>query len=235
MTYKALFSDVQRLLSLPETGMGYQIFEARRPGKSRTDRFLAYNSDLILDFDISFAEFRQKVMTEGYSKMLERSEHLHIETQSIFLFSRERVFEEQSVNYSKKLKHNRNSGEKGANESTIEYSNGKKVFVRLSAFEKDKRVDFVNKRLREGSFTTTDNDYILCLTTNDDPVDRYALANDDTIKWAFYIRPTINDPLQRGVAQPAFGHDGGGIEVYFEMGTSANTYLSAKPYGKWQE
>jgi len=103
--------------------------------------------------------------------------------------------------------------------------------VRLSAYENDKRIDFEKKRLKDGTYTTTLYDYISCVKTKDDPVDRYALPNDETIKWAFYVQPKSNDTLQRGIVQPAFGHAGGGIEAYFENGTAENTYLLKKQYG----
>jgi hypothetical protein len=61
---------------------------------------------------------------------------------------------------------------------------------------------------------------------------RYALPNDEQIQWAFYIRPKVGDTLQRGVVQPAYGHDGGGIEAYFENGTSDDTYFDKKEYGE---
>lgn len=66
----------------------------------------------------------------------------------------------------------------------------------------------------------------------DDPIDRYALPNDEIIKWAFYIQPKKDDILQRGIVQPAFGHDGGGLEVFFEYGTSEKSYFDKRPYGK---
>jgi len=52
------------------------------------------------------------------------------------------------------------------------------------------------------------------------------------IKWAFYILPKKDDSLQRGIVQPAFDHDGGGIEAYFENGTSNQTFLEKRAYGK---
>ncbi len=95
-----------------------------------------------------------------------------------------------------------------------------------------KRIDSVNKKLKPGSFTTTEQDYKDCVATNDEPIDRYALPNDESIKWAFYIKPKTSDILQRGIVQPAFDHEGGGIEAYFENGTSNGTYYLKKTYGQ---
>jgi hypothetical protein len=87
-------------------------------------------------------------------------------------------------------------------------------------------------KLKPGSFTTTFNDYSDCVSTNDEPIDRYALPNDENINWAFYIKPKSIDVLQKGIVQPAFNHEGGGIEAYFENGTSENTYLVKREYEK---
>jgi hypothetical protein len=106
------------------------------------------------------------------------------------------------------------------------------LFVRLSVYENDHRIDFTMKRLKKGTYTTTCQDYKDCVDYKDDPIDRYALPNDDPVKWAFYIQPKNTDELQRGIVQPAFGHEGGGIEAFFENGTSVNTYLAKKPYGQ---
>ena len=86
--------------------------------------------------------------------------------------------------------------------------------------------------MKPGTFTTTFEDYGDCITTNDDPIDRYALPNDEKIKWSFFIQPKNIDILQKGIVQPAFGHQGGGIEAYFEKGTSENTYALKREYGK---
>lgn len=89
----------------------------------------------------------------------------------------------------------------------------------------------MNKKLKPGSFTTTEQDYKDCISTMDDPIDRYAIPNDEPIKWSFYIKPKSSNILQRGIVQPAFEHLGGGIEVYFENGTSNDTFLHKKSYG----
>ncbi len=133
---------------------------------------------------------------------------------------------------SKRKDKERQSGGKGATDNSGENADGKEMFVRLSAYENDKRIDFNNKKLKPGTYTTTKVDYLTCVRVADDPIDRYALPNDEEIKWSFYVQPKTNDFLQRGIVQPAFGHDGGGIEVYFENGTPNNTYLDKKSYGK---
>ena len=124
----------------------------------------------------------------------------------------------------------KNDNEKGALDNRVESADGNEIFVRLSAFDDDKRIDKVNKCLRPGSFTTTEVDYVDCKLINDKPVERYALPNNDEIKFAFYIKPIISDTLQRGIVQPANWKRGGGKEVYFAKGTAIGTFFKQTPY-----
>ena len=83
--------------------------------------------------------------------------------------------------------------------------------------------------MRPGSFTTMLDDYLKCKTSNSDPVDRYALPNNDIIKYAFHIKPVKTDTLQRGIVQPANGKRGGGKEAYFAKGTAIGTFIKQTP------
>jgi hypothetical protein len=76
-----------------------------------------------------------------------------------------------------------------------------------------------------GSYTTTWLDYISCLSGKYNPVDRYALPNNDEIKFVFHIQPKKTDTLQRGIVQEANGKSGGGEEAYFAKGTAPGTFL----------
>jgi hypothetical protein len=240
MIYKVNFLDTSKFLNLPETGMGYQIFDSVIYGSTIKKRYLVYNADLILDFDKSFAESKKQVFSRNYNSLLSEVKTLKIDFNDIKILNKSQLtdtVQNLSLKFnmmnevSKKNKH-RYYGGKAANDSAKEYANGDEEFVRLSAFEEDKRIDNVRKRLKEFSYATTRKDYLDCINYFDDPVDRYALPNDDKIKWCFYIKPKIKDNLQRGIVQPAFGHEGGGIEGYFENGTSNETFLYKKEYGK---
>ena len=128
------------------------------------------------------------------------------------------------------LNENKNQNEGAAIDNPVENANGEEIFVRLSAFDDDKRIDKINKCLRPGSYTTTMDDYLKCKASNDDPVERYALPNDDKIKFAFHIQPKKTDTLQRGTVQPANGKRGGGKEAYFANGTANGTFIKQTPY-----
>jgi hypothetical protein len=232
MIYKAYSTDTNKLISLPETGMGYQVIDGQLTGSSTTKRYVVYNADLIVDLDDDFIRNKQLIIVRGYTLISNAASLLNLKTESIKLMTKRSLYESISLSQTKINVNNRHSGGKGAIDSPKENADGKEFFVRLSAYQNDKRIDFVKNRLKEGSFTTTLNDYLSCVRTKDDPIDRYALPNDETIKWSFYIQPKLNDSLQRGIVQPAFGQQGGGIEAYFESGTSENTYSMTKPYGE---
>jgi hypothetical protein len=232
MIYKLYAADSLNLLSSPETGMGYQIINASEYGKTQIKNYIVYNSELVVDIDSDFQSNKRKIITEGFKTILNKSSQLILETKSIKVYGQSAVREQKVLSLNNKVNKKRHSGGNGAIDNPKEYANGTDYYVRLSAYEDDKRIDFQNKKLKPGSYTTTFLDYNDCVSTNDDPVDRYALPNDEKIKWAFFIKPKSYDTLQKGIVQPAFDHEGGGIEAYFENGTSNETYLLKKEYGK---
>jgi hypothetical protein len=231
MIYKIYPQDANTLLEQQETGMGYQIVEARQYNRVNSKRMVVYNTQLAVDLDENFNVNRNKIIKEGFTVMLAKVEELMLETDSIKIIPHSQLNETVQLSSTQKILFSRHSGGKGATDSPKENASGNENFVRLSAFENDRRIDIINKRLKPGTFTTTEVDYRQCLSKDDDPVDRYALPNNDKIEWAFYIRPKSNDQLQRGIVQPAFGHTGGGIEAFFENGTSNFTYFLKKKYG----
>jgi hypothetical protein len=220
------------LLHRPETGVGYQIVDAVVFPEFISTRFVVYNSELAINLDTEFEYYKYIIFRDGYLNVINARSTLAITLRSFVLVKG--LKPEKPIDIPVDLIKNkqRHQGDKGAKENPVEYANGKELFIRLSAYENDKRIDFEKKRLRPGSFTTTEKDYGICILVNDDPVDRYALPNDEQIKFAFYIQPKVGDILQRGIVQPAFNHYGGGIEAYFENGTSDNTYLFRRDYGK---
>lgn len=231
MIYKAWDSEIERFLLLPETGMGYQVIEAKRYGKPYKEKFIVYYSQVIVEYENTY-ELKKRIRAQSFSEILNEAIFLTLETSSVSLVPKSFLLERRTLSENKEKYKHRHSGGKGAKENQKENADGKEIFVRLSAFINDKRIDFNNKKLKAGSYTTTGADYKDCVNYSDDPIDRYALPNDDPIKLAFYIQPRSIDELQRGIVQPAFGHEGGGIEAYFENGTSDGTFLEAREYGK---
>jgi hypothetical protein len=228
MIFKAQSQFSQTLLALSETGMGYQIIDAKRQGRNAMDRFIVYNSELIVDLDNNFNIYKRQIALESYTKMFSQSSFIALESPTLVrrsALSNVRMFSESSMNNK-----GRHSGGTGAVSNAAIYANGTDLFVRLSAYADDKRIDFVKMRLKDGTYTTTETDYLTCKRYHDDPVDRYALPNDETIKWAFFVKPKSSDKYRPGIVQPANNHNGGGIEALFDNGTSDGTYIERKPY-----
>lgn len=232
MLYRIYRQDAETLSEKPESGMGYQIVTASQYERTQIRKFIVYNTNLAIELDSDFLYYRKKIINEGYINMLNSVEEIMLETNSITVLDQSSFRHDIKIPDFKKKQNKRLSGGRGATDSPKEYANGRDQFVRISAYEDDKRIDLEKRRLKPGSFSTTLNDYNDCVSTNDDPIDRYALPNDEGIKWSFYIRPASGDILQKGIVQPAFNHLGGGIEAYFDRGTSAGTYLYRRDYGK---
>lgn len=220
MYFKLSTSQENNLLNQPETGMGYQIVEASKAGHYTREKFLVLNSEIVIEMNGYQDANVRKVINEGISSIKAGANYITLNSVAVLNETQIR----NAVNESKSEK------ESGAIDNAVENANGEEIFVRLSAFDNDRRVDKINKCLRTGSFTTTKDDYDKCKTTNDDPVERYALPNNDEIKFAFHIQPEKADSLQRGIVQPANGKRGDGKEAYFANGTAAGTFLKQTAY-----
>lgn len=220
MYYRLSLSQENDLLNQPETGMGYQVVEASMAGSYVREKFLVLNSEVVIEMNTNINENVRKVVNEGIYSIKNSADVITLNAISVL---NEKQFR-NLVNESK------NESEKGAIDSPVINASGEENFVRLSAFDNDKRIDITNRCLRPGSFTTTKEDYLKCKTTNDDPIERYALPNNDLIKFAFHIKPLKIDTLQSGIVQPANEKRGGGKETYFENGTAKGTFLEQTPY-----
>lgn len=228
MIYKASSSFTDELLKLPETGMGYQIIDAKKYGHISKNRFMVYNGKIIVDYDNDFNIYKRLIVLEGFAQMFGKSEYLTLDSPTLVsrsVVSNVRMLSENSMSI-----RTRNKGVIGASDSPKIYANGTDVYVRLSHYEDDIRVDMINRKLKPGSYATTKTDYLTCKASNDDPIDRYALPSDEIIQWAFEIQPKPFDQLRLGIVQPANNRNGGGVEALFDDGTSNETLIVKHAY-----
>lgn len=220
MICKLVEHQQTELLQLPETGMGYQIIEAKLHSFSTPKKYVVFNSEVAVDTDVNLDYYSRELYAKGIEKIKGQLDTMPFASFELLTARQKaRLFSDNKPHKSK-----------GAKENPKEKANGTEMFVRLSAYENDRRIDFESKKLKPESYTTTLKDYLECKAIGDDPIARYALPNNEEIKWAFHIRPKYGDILQRGIVQPAFEHDGGGEEAYFEYGTSINTLLKKATY-----
>lgn len=220
MFFKLSRSQEIDLLNQPETGMGYQIVEAHKAGTYLREKFVVLNSEIAIEINGYEDGHIRTVKNEGILSIKASAKLITLNSINVL---NENQFRNQAND-------SKDKSENGAIDNSVESANGNEMFVRLSAFDDDKRIDKINNCLRSGSFTTTEDDYIICKYIEDDPVERYALPNNDEIKFAFYIQPVKSDTLQRGRVQPANGKRGGGKEAYFEKGTAKGTFLKQTEY-----
>ena len=220
MYFKLSASQENYLLNQPETGMGYQVVEAIKTGSYTREKFLVLNSEVVIEMNTYTNDNVRMVINEGTDSIKAKASIITLNSTSVFN-------EKQFRNL---VSESKNEDERGVIENPVVNADGEEIFVRLSAFNNDRRVDKINMCLRPGSYTTTLIDYMSCKTTEDDSVERYALPNNDEVKYAFHIQPKKIDTLQRGKVQPANGKRGGGKEVYFAKGTGVGTFIKQIPY-----
>ncbi|MFL5773025.1 MAG: hypothetical protein ACJ75F_07705 [Flavisolibacter sp.] len=213
MIYLIKPEQQQELLRLPETGMGYQVINASISNSYTRKKYLVLNSEIAIDLDDTTDENIKKLMSEGILTIKRNApdiefKDLHIDTEFNMVDEPIQIY-----------------GNKGAIENPKQTATGTEKLVRLSAFEHDKRLDTIYKRLRPGSYTTSYDNYKMCKSKKMDPVSLYALPDTRPVEWVFHIQPKANDEFQYGTVQPANGKKGGGEEYFFWNGTSENTYL----------
>jgi hypothetical protein len=211
------------LLEQPESGMGYQKVEIiSRDGRRR--RGTAFNAEYLVYAGESLD--RLKAITEPSRRlqMLDRNElgfgeeivELKILSNSVPSESRIREGDRDT-----------RPSESGASGSVPEALQGKEQFKRFSAFENDRRVT-AGGALLPGTYTTSAED-AKQVHSGRDAVRRYALPNPAPAVNVFTIDPPVPATiLQRGVAQPAYGQPGGGVEVIFVNGSPDRTVMGPK-------
>jgi hypothetical protein len=207
------------LLLQPETGMGYQVLTPSQKAYKLEDLIIVLNSQIIV-------ELKQEKRNYNESKSIKYND---IKSYSVIgLNELNSFFESQE-----------RERELSAIDNPLKESTGSDLerFIRLSSFEDDLRVDKINKCFLPGTFSTTLDDYLTMkvniLDNNNptnSPIIRYSLPIDIPIKWIFYIHAKYGDQYRKGKVQPAFDKKGGGIECFFEFGTSQNTLTSINPY-----
>jgi hypothetical protein len=234
MLYRTTPRQEMDLLSKPESGMGYQLVQFRLVHNGALRHAVAYNAQVLVEWDEHFEAGRQVLWARSvhalasdtrFAQSLEKAVDLRV-VSSLPSLSSGMVAEPPG------LKCGRIAGVQDASTSPEISANGEEEFVRLSAYADDKRVDQLNKSLLPGTYATTWKDYWLCVKCPDEPIDRYALPNDEKITTAFHVRPLIGDILQIGRVQPNFGHQGGGEEALFKNGTSKGSLIRTEPYGQ---
>jgi hypothetical protein len=217
--FKVNFAIQQKLLSLPESGMGFQIVDA-----TFSDRSL--KECLILNATLAEPTYNRSVervlgaMLKEYSEALYNSAVTSSEIIDVKLKADMGIFQMKAAkSYTESI---------GALDAGDSFTQKDEHFVRLSHYEDDKRIDKVAKRLLPGSFATTYEDYRFCFSNGDNPIARYALPSTLIIKFAFHIQPVERTLVKRGTVQPANDQRGGGKEAFFGNGTNNDSFTKTE-------
>jgi hypothetical protein len=212
----------RELLEQPESGMGYQTVEITlRNGESRHGT--AFNSEYLIYSEESLDRLEAITEPARRLQMLERNElgfgeeivEINVVPSEVASDSRVRESDGGDARSS------------GANEAFPEPLNEKKQFKRLSAFANDRRIT-PTRALLPGTYATTAED-AKQVHNGRAAVRRYALPNPAPAVNMFTIDPpALGTILQRGIAQPAYGQPGGGVEVIFMNGSPDKTVTGPK-------
>ncbi len=230
MIYKLDRDDRAYFQSLHETGMGYQIIIASKSSEFKFQKYVVYNSELVIDLDTSFQLNKTRIKTVGCSTLLSQVETITFKLNSITIADKSVLKDKSVLIKESSFMFNRKIGKNEAIYGPLDFNTTNETFVRISPFDNDCRIDEEKGKLLPGSFATTLNDFFSCLGTNDFPIDRYVLPLTERLKWVYYIKAHPSDLMQKGIFQPAFNQMGGGEEVYFNFGTFEKTLIEKLPY-----
>jgi len=204
------------LIAQPESGMGYQNVAVKlRNGETRYGT--AFNAEFLL-YSEEPSHLLESISEPGQrSLMLERNELGSGEE----ILSLKVLQSEADVSTRVRESSSSTQSSSGASEAPEEGLQKKERFKRFSAYANDRRVT-PTLGLVPGTYATTEED-AKQVKTGSDAVRRYALPNPIPAANVFTIDPPIKTKLKRGVAQPAYGQPGGGVEVIFVNGSPAQT------------
>lgn len=205
-------SWTRSLMSLQETGMGYQVVEVS-PTYGVTVPILVLNAEMAIEEGVTrFLHFRASSsdIREAYDVLREAPR------------VRFRVLSLPELESRAMLERYSEVGDGPAIEAMPVACKPEEKFLRFSAFANDRRI-LADGSLTAGTFATTWEDGWLSVRTGLDAVQRYALPNSAPAVNRFWLSPPQAVNVQRGTAQPAYGQPGGGVEVLFTNGAPANT------------
>jgi len=211
MIYKASSNLTEKLLSLPESGMGYQVVTPH----GKTDKWIAVNAqflvaykdkmlrpDLILkdaigvpliDFDPDSLTLNKSGAIDGpLIKAPGNSSNRHFRLSAYF------------------------------DDLRVDKSNARLLPGSYTTNYSDFLTMTTNRTMLQQNIPSPGAVV--------DPIERYALPNSSPIKWIFVIAPKKGDQYRQGTVQPAFNRSGGGIEFLFENGTSDGTLTDTEEF-----
>jgi hypothetical protein len=207
---KLTAAETSTLVDQPESGMGYQFVEGVQYD-NQIKRGIVYNAELFFEEQ----ESRDILKSSSYARVLETAPESTGTFKSLRVLSRTEAPNapsERQVTVAKGAP---------AKDASLEQTEEDEVFKRFSAVQNDNRLQ-PDCSWNKGTYATTAAD-ATNVKTGTDAVERYALPNPTPACYVFTGKPDKGTDVKRGVVQPDFGHQGGGVEVIFPNGTQSNT------------
>ncbi len=214
---RELSEQLQRsLLAQPESGMGYQLVESTYRDGTRA-RMLALNATYLA------ADWQEVQKSVGSSRLLmERRLHLAAVEAVAKAVSAPEILSLRVVTSTPAVQEGVRKAATGpASDAPETESQEGNEFRRFSAFENDRRVTSEGGLL-PGTYATTAED-AQHVQTGEQAVRRYALPNPTPACHELVILPPEKTRIKEGIAQPAYGQPGGGVEILFVAGSPAKT------------
>lgn len=216
---KLTTAETNTLKQLPESGMGYQLVEGTQYD-NKIRRGIAYNGELFLEEN----ESRILLRTMSLSRVLE------LATKSTGVFKALRVLSRSEAPISLSERKTAVVKASTAKDAPTEQTKEGAVFKRFSAFKSDIRLQ-ADGSWSAGTYATTEED-AKKIKTGKEAVERYALPNPEPAYFLFTGKPKKGTDIMTGTVEPAFDHQGGGVEVIFPKGTDANTVTGPEEIAK---
>lgn len=133
MIFKLFPNQQDELKSMPETGMGYQLIQARFTGEYDQKELIVLNEELVVENNYQKKNFLKEIFSKGFDFSVRNA--LYRELKEIKLINENKSFN---------VFNDGGSQSSSAKENPIIYPDGKSYYVRLSAYEDDKRIDKKN-------------------------------------------------------------------------------------------
>jgi len=207
-------SASRRLVELPESGMGFQVFRFRQ------DYLVAFNATIV----IPLAELREPEAYSDLERFLAEDEEERLMPRELIELDGEFSLAFSQLDPSIRDPRVGLTSPDAVSGPSLSLLRTKRPisYFRFVSTPRDRRVNS-NGDFVPGTYATTFSDLPL-VPSGFAAVGRYALPNPASARFLFQIT-TYDRPTFMGTATPNFGQAGGGVEVFF--GSSAKNVPGA--------
>ncbi len=204
MIYKLGKKTIEKLLTLPESGIGYQLIKAKKDGKSISKNFVVFNSEIAIENDEKLKNYSNTLIGQGYRLLLQMLQTIELNDITLMIWdeNNDPAWGQASLNI----------------ESDKQKLKEQDIYIRPSIYENDYRIDLKKEVLLPGSYVTTLESYTNCHIMREDPFDKYTLPVQQEFVKIYYVKQQGVELNTDGIFEQAFGKHGGGVKLNF------NTY-----------